>query len=148
MKPSRLALAGGCLAFVGLFLIGATPALAHHSFGAEYDGDKPMTLTGVVTKIEWTNPHTFVHLDVTDKNGVVSSWKFEGYPPSVLIRNGWRRDVTMKIGDTVTIFGWRARDNTNSVHSRTVTFKDGKKLEAGPPAGNGDGGTTPAPVIP
>src|SRR5579863_8441725 len=106
------------------------PALAHHSFGAEYDGTKPITLTGVVTKVEWTNPHFYFFVDVKDQNGAVANWKFEGYPPSVLNRIGWKRDETMKLGDTVTIYGWRARDNSNSAHSRTVTFKDGKKLEA------------------
>ena len=141
MKQGRKAIiavwvAATCLPFT------AVPALAHHSFGAEYDGDRPVTLTGVVTKIEWTNPHSYFHIDVTDKDGAVASWKFEGYPPSVLIRNGWKREVTMKVGDTVTIYGWRARDNSNTAHSRTVTFKDGKKLESGPPAGNGDGSTT------
>ncbi len=135
------------LALAGL-LLAALPVLAHHSFGAEYDGDKPVTLTGVVTKIEWTNPHSYFHIDVTNLDGTVTNWKFEGYPPSVLIRIGWKRDATMKLGDTVTIFGWRARDNSNSAHSRTVTFKDGKKLEAGPPAGNGDSAPTAPPSNP
>jgi len=135
------------LALAGL-LLAALPALAHHSFGAEYDGDKPITLTGVVTKIDWTNPHSYFHIDVTNPDGTVTNWKFEGYPPSVLLRIGWKRDATMKLGDTVTIFGWRARDNSNSAHSRTVTFKDGKKLEAGPPAGNGDSAPTAPPSNP
>ena len=120
------------------------PVLAHHSFGAEYDGTKPVTLTGVVTKIEWTNPHTHFYLDVKDPKGIVSSWKFDGYPPSVLSRTGWKRDVTMKVGDTVTVFGWQARDGTNWAHSREITFRGGNKLFFGPPAGTGDGGTTPA----
>ncbi len=132
---------------VACLLAAATPALAHHSFGAEYDSSKPVTLTGVVTKIEWTNPHTYFFLDVTDKDGAVTNWKFEGYPPNVLSRVGWRKDVTMHVGDTVTIFGWRARDTANAAHSRRVTFKDGKTLESGPPAGNGDGGNT-APALP
>ena len=123
-------------------------ALAHHSFGAEYDAEKPVTLTGVVTQIEWTNPHSYLHLDVTDDKGHVVSWKLEGYPPNALYRTGWKKDVTMKPGDTVTVFGWRARDDTNSAHSREITFSDGKKLFFGPPAGTGDGGNTPAVKVP
>jgi hypothetical protein len=133
---------------VTCLLLAAVPALAHHSFGAEYDANKPITLTGMVTKIEWTNPHSFFFLDVMDKDGAVTNWKFEGYPPNVLSRIGWKREVTMRVGDTVTVFGWRARDNANAAHSRQVTFKDGKKLESGPPAGNGDGGNAPPTVGP
>jgi hypothetical protein len=133
---------------VGLLLTAAAPMLAHHSFGAEYDGDKPVTLTGVVTKVEWTNPHSYFYLDVKDKDGKVANWKFEGYPPNVLYRTGWKREVTLKNGDTITVFGWRARDGTNWAHSREVTFADGKKLYFGPPAGTGDGGNTPPVDVP
>jgi hypothetical protein len=133
---------------VGCLVLFAMPALGHHSFGAEYDSSKPVTLTGMVTKIEWTNPHFYFYVDVPDKDGEVANWKFEGYPPNVLSRIGWRKDVTMRVGDTVTVFAWRARDNATLAHSRYVTFKDGKKLESGPPAGNGDGGNTPPAVSP
>lgn len=125
-------------------LVMAAPVLAHHSFGAEYDVDKPVTVMGVITKIEWTNPHTYLFMDVKDDKGNVANWKFEGYPPVVLNRTGWRKDITMKVGDTVTVFGWRARDGTNWGHSREITFADGKKLFFGPPAGTGDGGSAPA----
>lgn len=128
---------------VGLAAL-TTILLAHHSFGAEYDSTKPVTLTGVITKIEWTNPHSYFFLDVKDSKGNVANWKLEGYPPSVLSRTGWKKDVTMKTGDTVTVFGWHARDGTNWAHSREVTFSDGKKLFFGPPAGTGDGGNNPA----
>ena len=87
-----------------------------------------MTLIGVVTKVEWTNPHIHFFMDVKDSAGAVANWKFEGYPPSVLYRTGWKRDVTVKPGNTITVFGWRARDGTNWVHSREVTLKDGKRL--------------------
>jgi hypothetical protein len=121
----------------------AIPLAAHHSFGLEYDSNKPITLTGVVTKIEWTNPHSYLVIDVKDDKGNVSSWRFEGYGPGVLYRTGWKRDITMKPGDTVTVKGWRARDGTNWAHSREVTLASGQKLFFGPPAGTGDGGSAP-----
>jgi len=117
--------------------------MAHHSFGAEYDASKPITLTGVLTKIEWTNPHSFIYIDVTEK-GAVTNWKLEGYPPNVLYRNGWKKDVTMKPGDRITVTGWRARDGANVAHSREITLSSGAKMIFGPPAGTGDGGATPA----
>jgi hypothetical protein len=128
--------------FCAALLLTALPALAHHSFGAEYDVNKPITLTGVVTKVEWTNPHSHFYLDVKDASGAVVNWKFEGYPPGVLFRTGWKKD-TFKVGDTITVFAWRARDGTAWAHSREITFQDGKKLLFGPPAGTGDGGDTP-----
>ena len=125
-------------------MLGATSLWAHHSFGAEYDANKPITLTGVITKIEWTNPHSHFYLDVKDEKGNAVNWKFEGYPPNVLDRTGWKREVTFKPGDKITVFGWRSRDGTNWAHSREITFADGKKLFFGPPAGTGDGGNSPA----
>ena len=117
-------------------LIGAVPLSGHHSFAAEYDGDKPVTVTGVVAKIDWMNPHIYFYVDVKDEKGV-TQWKFEGYPPNMLVRQGWKRDVTMKVGDTVKVFGWRARLNPTQAASRDVTFANGTKLNSGPPAGTG-----------
>jgi hypothetical protein len=133
-----------CVGLVALAFALAIPAQAHHSFGAEYDGNKPVTLKGVVTKIEWTNPHSHFSLDVKDEKGRTVSWQFSGYTVNALYRTGWKRDVTMKVGDTVSVFGWRARDGSNSAHAREVTFADGKKLFYGPPAGTGEGGAAPA----
>lgn len=131
-------------AFGIAILLVTAPALAHHSFGAEYDAAKPVTLNGVVTKVEWTNPHCHFYMDVKDERGNAANWKFEGYPPSVLSRTGWKRDATLKLGDRVTVFGWQARDGTNWAHGRQVTLTDGTKLFYGPPAGTGEGGDRPA----
>ena len=118
-------------------LMANAPAFAHHSFAAEYDGEKPITLKGVVTKVEWENPHMHFYLDVTDDKGKIEAWKFEGFPPNMLVRQGWKREATLKVGDTVTVFAWRARNGLNLAHSREITFADGKKILSGPPAGTG-----------
>jgi hypothetical protein len=110
---------------------------AHHSFAAEYDGNQPVTVTGTVAKIDWTNPHIHFYVDVKDQAGTVTQWKFEGYPPNMLVRQGWKRDVTLKPGDLVTVFGWKARSDPALAAARDVTFASGEKLNAGPPAGTG-----------
>jgi len=115
----------------------ATRAAAHHSFAAEYDGSQPLTVSGTVAKIEWTNPHIHFYVDVKDAAGAVTQWKFEGYPPNMLVRQGWKRDVTLKPGDVVTVFAWKARFDSALGAAREVTFADGQKLNAGPPAGTG-----------
>jgi len=127
------------LAFFASVLIAAAPAFAHHSFAAEYDGEKPITLKGVVTKVEWENPHMHFYLNVTDDKGKVEEWKFEGFPPNMLVRQGWKRDVTLKQGDAITVFAWKARNGANLAHSREITLADGKKIFSGPPAGTGGG---------
>jgi hypothetical protein len=125
-------------------LLLAVPVWGHHSFGAEYDANKPITLTGVITKVEFTNPHSHFYLDVTDSSGKVVNWKFEGYNPAVLLRIGWKKETSLKAGDKITVFGWQARDGGNWGHAREITLAGNKKLFFGPPSGTGDGGNAPA----
>ncbi len=122
-----------------LVLLASTPVAAHHSFGVYFDASQPVTLTGVVTKVDWRSPHTHLYLNVKDQRGKVVNWMLEGYPPNVLSRTGWKRDVTVKVGDTISIFGWRARDGSPAAHLREATLADGKRLFFGPPAGTGEG---------
>jgi hypothetical protein len=125
------------IAALACVLLAATAAFGHHSFAAQYDVNKPLTLSGTVAKIEWTNPHIHFHVDVKDSAGTVTQWRFEGYPPNMLVRQGWKRDVTLKVGDTVTVFAWQARIEPNLAMAREVTFPDGRKMTSGPPAGTG-----------
>jgi hypothetical protein len=112
-------------------------AYGHHSFAAIYDGEKAVTMSGTVTKVEWTNPHIHFSIEVKGEDGAVAEWRWEGYPPNMLVRQGWQRDVTLKQGDTVTVFGWLARNEPQLGAARYVTVADGRKLSAGPPAGTG-----------
>src|ERR1700676_3205899 len=102
-------------------VLAAAPVMAHHSFAAEYDGKKPVTLKGVVTKVDWMNPHVYFFLDVTEENGNVSNWAFEMGPPNGLQRSGWTRN-TMKVGDEVTVDGTLAKDGSKNVNARSVTL--------------------------
>jgi hypothetical protein len=111
-------------------------ATAHHSFAAYFDGEKAVTLTGQVASVEWTNPHFHFSIDV-DNAGAVERWRFEGYPPNMLVRQGWKRDETLMPGATITVEGWAARSEPNAGAARWVTLSDGRKLAAGPPAGTG-----------
>jgi hypothetical protein len=140
MKPLSVSRASAVLALAALLY--AANVSAHHSFGVAFDATKTVMLSGVITKIAWTNPHTHVWVDVKDANGQVVNWTLEGYPPNVLERTGWKKDVTIKVGDTLTFFGWRARDGTPFAHLREATLADGKKLFFGPPAGTGEGPAT------
>ena len=127
------------LIFSVFLLAAVVPVVAHHSFAAEYDVSKPVTVIGVLKSVDWRNPHIYYVVEV--KAGVrTDTWTLEGYPPNMLVRRaeGWTRDkVLAKVGDQVTVTGWAARVGGNAAHSRQFTFSDGSKMESGPAAGNG-----------
>ena len=110
--------------------VAALPVAAHHSFSAEYDGSKPITLKGKVTQVEWINPHSWIHIDVTGEDGKVANWSCETAPPNGLYRQGWRRN-SIKEGDEVVIEGFVAKDGSHTMTARTVQTPDGKRLFAG-----------------
>jgi hypothetical protein len=116
---------------VGLSLVLAgTPLLAHHSFAAEYDAKKPIKLKGIITKVDWMNPHVYFYIDVEDEKGNITNWAFEMGPPNGLQRAGWTRN-TMKIGDEVIVDGSMAKDGSKGGNARSVTLAaTGKKLGA------------------
>jgi hypothetical protein len=114
-----------------LIMAGAMPARAHHAFAAEFDADKPVKLTGAVTKLEWTNPHAWIYVDVKDKGGVVENWAFELASPNGLMRNGWTR-FSLKPGDVVTVEGTRAKNGSTKANAQAVIMAStGQKLFAG-----------------
>lgn len=117
---------------VVLFALGGAMGMAsaHHSFVAQFDPEKFVSMTGTVTNIEWTNPHAFFYLDVTDGDDTVANWAFELGSPNTLIRYRWGRD-TMKVGDRITVEGYLARDGSNLANAKTVTFPDGRVVNAG-----------------
>lgn len=117
----------------------ALPAYAHHSFPAQYDVDKPIKLTGKVTKVEWTNPHIFIYIDVPDEQtGETANWALEMGGPNALLRLGWKRD-SLKTGDLVTVEGSLARDGSRLANAKSIVMVDtGRKMLAG----SSDGSTT------
>lgn len=113
-------LAGAVCAHVG-------PVFAHHAFSAEFDADQPITLRGTVTRVEWINPHAWIHIDVADDEGNVESWMIEAGSPNTLVRRGMTRD-SVAPGTDIIVFGYRHRDGSNAANGRDVTLPDGSKL--------------------
>jgi Family of unknown function (DUF6152) len=119
------------IAAAGLgLLLASVPAIAHHSFAAEFDAAKPIKLTGSVTKVEWMNPHTYFYIDVKDEKGQTANWGLEMGSPNGLMRQGWTRN-SMKIGDEITVEGSAAKDGSNIGNARSVTLSNGQRLFAG-----------------
>jgi hypothetical protein len=120
----------------GLGLVAAAlPALAHHSFAAEYDSKKPITISGVVTKMEWMNPHARFYVDVKDADGKITNWNFELGAIPVLLKQGWRKD-SLKQGDQITVEGSMAKDGSKTGNARSVVLSDGRRVFAGSSGGN------------
>ena len=120
MKPVAALLAGVVIAC-------AMPAEAHHSFAAEYDGAKPVNVTGILKRVEWSNPHIWFYLEVKDEKGNLTTWGFSAAPPGVLMRRGISKDV-LKLGSTIHVEGFRARDGSNNASGGKVTFADGRSV--------------------
>jgi hypothetical protein len=137
-------------------LLSALPLLAHHSFAAEYDASKPFTVKGTFTKMDWVNPHSWIHLDVKAADGSIEHWSCEALPPNGLYRQGWRKD-SLKAGEEITVVGFKSKDGTSVMWTSSVTTADGRRMFAGSPErpgggaqapGQGAPGTTPPPAPP
>jgi Family of unknown function (DUF6152) len=124
---------------VGVFALGvlaaAVPMLAHHSFSAEFDGQKRINLKGTVVKVEWMNPHIWIYLDVKDDAGATARWQCEGGPPNSLTRNGWTKDA-LKEGDRVSIDGTLSKDGSRTCNATSVNLPDGRRVFAGSSGGD------------
>ena len=121
-----------------LAVITPEPLSAHHSLAAEYDRSKAVKLKGVVAKVDWMNPHSYIYLNVPEADGETVRWKLEGYPPRFLADNGWEKD-TLRAGDEVTIRGWQSRSGGPEAHATTVQLADGQLLMFGVEPGRGKG---------
>lgn len=121
-------------ALVAAAVLAAGSVTAHHSFAAEYDRNKPITLKGIVTRVEWQNPHIYFYLDVKGADGAVENWAIEGGAPNTLYRAGWRKD-SLQAGNEVTVDGWLAKSGAKLANMRTVVLADGRRVLGGSSAG-------------
>src|SRR4051794_18891509 len=129
------------LGVAGALFLAAVPMFGHHSFATEFDRDKPITLTGSVTRLEWINPHARFHMDVKGESGNVANWEIEMGSPAGLLRLGWTRN-SLKIGETVVVNGYLAKDGTNLANSTSVTL-NGRRLYSGSSSENGNPSPNP-----
>ena len=118
------------LGAVALVLTSAAIVSAHHSFAAEFDASKPVLFKGTVTKMEWINPHVWIHMNVAQPNGKTEEWMVEGGAPTVLFRRGFSK-TSLQAGTQIVVDGYRAKDGTNKMNARQITLSDGRKLFAG-----------------
>ena len=127
------------LAVLGGMVMSAAPSWAHHSFAAEFDEKQPITLKGTLTKMEWVNPHGWIHMDVVNADGKVENWDVEAGAPNALLRRGLRKE-NFPPGSQIVVQGYRAKNGTRTVNGRTVTTTDGKNFFMGSSGGPGDTG--------
>jgi hypothetical protein len=118
------------LAGVGILMAATVPVVAHHAFGAEFDANRPVLLKGKVTKVEWVNPHAWIHMAVAKSDGTTEDWMVEGGTPNTLLRRGIDRN-SLKVGTEIVVDGYQSKDRSNRANGRDVTFPDGKKLFMG-----------------
>jgi hypothetical protein len=120
------------------FLLASLPVFAHHSFAAEFDVKQPVTLKGTVTKVEWTNPHVWIYMDVANESGAVEHWQCENGAPNALARMGWTRN-SLKVGDQITVEGFRAKNDDKTANARQIILPDGRKVFSGSAEDGGPG---------